>query len=180
MKAEILKVQKILQRYRQLKYPAILAVLLIAANFVIYYGYLLPNQQRIIDQEQAWRNSRDQFGRTLEQQNAQDNLEEFRKLLLTKNEFAKRVVNQLSETAKRLNLNLPAVSYKPETREEEKLTKMNFSFEVSGGYTAIRRFIHAIETSSDFLIIEDLILAAQGSKDKQSVDLKVRLVTYLK
>jgi Tfp pilus assembly protein PilO len=115
----------------------------------------------------------------LQQQKSQDNLEQFQKLLLTKNEFSKRVINQLSETAKRLNLNMPAVSYKAEQSDEQQLTKMNFSFEVSGSYEAIRRFIHAIEISSDFLIIEDLILA-QISKDKSSVDLKLRLVTYLK
>ena len=114
----------------------------------------------------------------LQQQKSQENLEQFRKFLLTKNEFAKQVINQLSEMAKRLNLNLPAVSYRPEGQEEQ-LTKMSFSFEVSGNYEAIRRFIHAIETSNDFLIIEDLILAQQ-SKDKESLDLKVRLVTYLK
>jgi Tfp pilus assembly protein PilO len=178
MNVEALQVPKILKRYRQVRYPAVLVCVLIVANFIIYYGYLLPNQQRLVDQEQGWRSSRDQFSRMLQQQKSQENLEQFRKFLLTKNEFAKQVINQLSEMAKRLNLNLPAVSYRPEGQEEQ-LTKMSFSFEVSGSYAAIRRFIHAIETSSDFLIIEDLILAQQ-SKDKESLDLKVRLVTYLK
>jgi Tfp pilus assembly protein PilO len=134
----------------------------------------------VIDQERAWRNSREQFSQTLQQQKAEENLEEFRKLLVTKSEFVTRVVNQLSDTAKRQGLKLPAVSYKPEVSQEGKLTKMNFSFEVSGNYEAIRRFIHAIEISSNFLIIEDLVLAQLLSKDQSSVDLKIRLMTYLK
>ncbi len=179
MKAEVVQIQKLFQRYRQLQYPAVLTLVLIGLSLLIYYGFLLPNQQRLIQQEQAWKNAREQFSRMLQQQKAQEDLEQFRKRLLTKKEFAKRVVNHLSETAKRLKLNLPAVSYKPDPVQEERLTKMDFSFTVSGSYEAIRRFIHAIETSSDFLIIEDLVLA-QRSKETGSPELQLRLATYLK
>lgn len=179
MKAEAIQIQRLFQRYRQLQYPAVLTLVLIGLNLFIYYGLLLPNQQSLVQQEQAWKNTREQFSRMLQQQKAQDDLKQFRNFLLTKNEFAKRVVNHLSETAKRLKLNLPAVSYKPDPVQEERLTKMDFSFTVSGSYEAIRRFIHAIETSSDFLIVEDLVLS-QRSKEKGSLELQLRLATYLK
>jgi Tfp pilus assembly protein PilO len=179
MKAEAIQIQKIFHRSRELQYPAVLTLVLIGLNLLIYYGLLLPHQQRLIQQEQAWKNAREQFSQMRQQQKAQDDLKQFRNLLLAKNEFARQVVNHLSETAKRLKLNLPSVSYKPDPAQDEQLTKMNFSFAVSGSYEAIRRFIHAIETSSDFLIIEDLVLSKR-SKETGSLELQLRVATYLK
>ena len=178
MNTEAIKIQTLFQRYRQLWYPAAMIPLLIGLNLFIYYGLLLPNQRGFVEQQQAWRNAREKFSRMLLYQKAQEDLEQFRKILLTKNEFAKGVINHLSEVAKRLNLDLPTVSYKPGD-EKERLTKMDFSFTVSGSYDSLRRFIYAIETSSDFLIIEDLELA-QHSKDAGSLQLQLRLATYLK
>jgi Tfp pilus assembly protein PilO len=180
MNTEAIKIQTLFQRYRQLWYPASITVLLIGLNLFIYYGLLLPGERSFIAQEQAWKNAREQFSRMLQYQKAQEDLEQFRKLLLTKNEFAKRVVNHLSDTAKRLNLSLPDVSYKPDETQEGRLTKMNFSFTISGSYEALRRFIYAIETSSDFLIIEDLDLVLQAKKGTRLLELQLKLATYLK
>jgi len=178
MNTEAIKLQTLFQRYRQLWYPAAMVALLVVLNLFIYYGLLLPNQSSFIEQQQAWKKAREQFSRMLQYQKAQEDLAQFRKLLLPKNEFAKGVISHLSDMAKRLNLNLPTVSYKPGD-EKEGMTKMEISFSVSGSYESLRRFVYAIESSSDFLIIEDLALA-QHAKGAGALQLDIRLVTYLK
>ena len=178
VKAEALRLQGLFQRHRRLKYPAVLTAVLIGLNLFLYYGLVFPNQEKRMVAEQAWRQAREEFSLMQRHQKAQEDLSRFRKLLLTKNEFTKQV-NHLSDTAKRLDLNLPSVSYKPDSLQQEQLTKVNFSFKVIGRYEAIRRFIHAIETSSDFLIIEDLVLD-QRAKGAGPLELQLKLATYLR
>ena len=47
MKAEAIQIQKLFHgRYLQLQYPAVLTLVLIGLNLLIYYGLLLPDQGR--------------------------------------------------------------------------------------------------------------------------------------
>lgn len=57
------------------------------------------------------------------------------------------------------------------------LSKLVHSVALSGDYRDIRRFIHALETASDFLVLENVELA-QLEGGTRGLDMRVRIATY--
>lgn len=63
-------------------------------------------------------------------------------------------------------------------REEESvLARLQVSMLLSGAYRDIRRFIHALETAPEFLIIEEIVLS-QGDETEAGEVLSLVLSTY--
>ena len=63
-------------------------------------------------------------------------------------------------------------------REEESvLARLQVSMLLSGAYRDIRRFIHALETAPEFLIIEEIVLS-QGDETETGEVLSLVLSTY--
>ena len=63
-------------------------------------------------------------------------------------------------------------------REEESvLARLQVSMLLSGAYRDIRRFIHALETAPEFLIIEEIVLS-QGDETETGEVLSLALSTY--
>ena len=65
----------------------------------------------------------------------------------------------------------------PEREEDSSLARLQVSMLLSGGYRDIRRFIHAIETAPEFLIIEQIVLS-QGDEEEAGEILELGLSTY--
>lgn len=65
----------------------------------------------------------------------------------------------------------------PEREEDSPLARLQVSMLLSGGYRDIRRFIHAIETAPEFLIIEQIVLS-QGNEGEAGEILELGLSTY--
>ena len=65
----------------------------------------------------------------------------------------------------------------PEREEDSLLARLQVSMLLSGGYRDIRRFIHAIETAPEFLIIEQIVLS-QGDEGEAGEILELGLSTY--
>ena len=61
--------------------------------------------------------------------------------------------------------------------EGSALARLQVSMRLSGAYGDIRRFIHALETASEFLIIEEIVLS-QGDETEGREVLNLRLSTY--
>lgn len=61
--------------------------------------------------------------------------------------------------------------------EDSRLARLRVSMLLSGAYRDIRRFIHALETASEFLIIEAIVLS-QGDEAEAGEVLSLDLSTY--
>ena len=86
------------------------------------------------------------------------------------------LINELAQTARRLNLSMDAISSDIPTQAAGGLTMLTFTFPAAGSYSEVKRFIYEIETSSRLVGIQDLKLAAE----KGRVKLQMKLVTYIR
>ena len=58
-----------------------------------------------------------------------------------------------------------------------RLTKLTITVALSGEYGDIRSFIHELETSPDFLVLENVGLS-QADEDSSAIDVTVQIATY--
>ena len=65
----------------------------------------------------------------------------------------------------------------PDRDEDSVLARLQVSMLLSGAYRDIRRFIHAIETAPEFLIVEEIVLS-QGDGTEAGEVLSLGLSTY--
>jgi Tfp pilus assembly protein PilO len=65
----------------------------------------------------------------------------------------------------------------PERDEDSRLARLQVSMVLSGAYRDIRRFIHALETAPEFVIIEEIVLS-QGNETEIGEVLSLGLSTY--
>ncbi len=86
------------------------------------------------------------------------------------------VVKELVQDARRLRLEVGAVSYDIPRRGREGLTLLSFTFPGGGAYGDIKRFLYDVETSGRMLAIEKVEL----SKEQKKVRFDLKLATYLR
>jgi Tfp pilus assembly protein PilO len=67
----------------------------------------------------------------------------------------------------------------PEAIRDSALARLRVSAELSGRYDDIRKFIYALETSSDFVVVESVVLA-EGDELSSPLDLTLNVSTYYK
>ena len=68
-------------------------------------------------------------------------------------------------------------SYDRDTGHRGRLHKLKISMALSGEYRDIRAFVHALETSPEFLVIEDVSLS-EGARPGAPLSVAVQLATY--
>ena len=65
----------------------------------------------------------------------------------------------------------------PDREEDSFLARLQVSMLLRGAYRDIRRFIHALETAPEFVIIEEIVLS-QGDDTEAAEVLSLNLATY--
>jgi Tfp pilus assembly protein PilO len=91
---------------------------------------------------------------------------------------ARRVTNlRLAQLAQAANLRHERRSVKPERDKDSHLTRVRMTMVLAGTYRDIRRFIHDLETSPEFVVIEDVALA-QGEEKSAPLVLTLQVSTY--
>ena len=90
---------------------------------------------------------------------------------------ARRILFKLPEMAASANLALASGSSSPSQMRESPLGKITSDTRLSGQYRDIRKFIYDIETSPDFLILENVILS-QGQDESGPLVMNLRVATY--
>jgi hypothetical protein len=79
---------------------------------------------------------------------------------------------RLAEMASESNLRPERRSFSQESESRSSLDRLDLTIAVEGDYQNIRRFIYALETAPEFVVIRDVILA---QKDEPSAPLAVTL-----
>jgi Tfp pilus assembly protein PilO len=91
----------------------------------------------------------------------------------------RRMINVQLEVARlvrEFGIALDRVSYENEALDNGALERFGIVVPLNGGYTSLRKFIQAVESSDNFLVIERVALGAGKSADV--VELNITLATY--
>jgi Tfp pilus assembly protein PilO len=147
---------------------------------------------RLTEAEAAYNAAKDARGKMLQNReiqirakSAQQELHGVWKALPTQTDFTHLALD-LSELGRTEGVLIPGMNYtlKP-VKEQSFATEATISFQATGSYAAIYRFIHKLEHQSTYLVIEKLdVRRLARSNDNKSVSnfvsLNVTLTTYLK
>lgn len=178
--------RRVLRERRVVVVPLLAAL---AVNVVVYAGVVYPLSQRVANIEQRDRNAEDnlqaaqrdhaQAAGTLEgRDRAATELAAFYSTVLPADlSGARRLTHlRLARLARESNLKFIRASFEPVTERSRTLTRLQIEMVLSGSYADMRDFIHELEVSSDFVVIDNLELG-EGA-DGGLLGVTVHLSTY--
>ncbi|MGH9382384.1 MAG: type 4a pilus biogenesis protein PilO [Thermoanaerobaculia bacterium] len=82
------------------------------------------------------------------------------------------VLRHVKDLAGRAGIQPDSVRYTTEPTPDEDLERVSWSYSVVGNYGQVRRFLHLLETTDVFFILEDVRLA---EVEEQSAQLRIQL-----
>ncbi len=85
---------------------------------------------------------------------------------------------QLAEMAQRANLTFSRRTFAPGQDRDSTLARLDMTMSIGGAYRDMRRFIHAVETAPDFIVINQVALAQQERGG--TLTLGLQLATYFR
>jgi len=176
-------------RERRLVVVPLLAAL--ALNVILYAAVVYPLSQRVANIEQrdntaeenlgAARRDHAQAAGTLEgRDRAATELAAFYTNVLPSDlSGARRLTHlRLAQLARESNLTFIRASYESVAERSRTLTRLQIEMALSGRYADMRDFIHSLEMSNDFVVIDNLELG-EGA-DGGPLNVTVHLSTYYK
>jgi Tfp pilus assembly protein PilO len=85
---------------------------------------------------------------------------------------------RLAQLARQSNLFYGHVSTKEEQQKRDTtLTRMTIEMKLAGSYADMRTFIHEVESSPDFVVVDDLALN-EGTEEQGTLEVTLRMSTY--
>ena len=168
-------------------------VLCLSVTAAVYLLCTEAAATRLTEAEAAYQAAKDAREKMLQNRQvqvrakaAQQELESVWKTLPTEKDFAHLALD-LSELGRAEGVLIPGMNYtlKP-VKEQSFATEATISFQATGSYASIYRFIHKLEHQSTYLVIDklDVRRLAQSNNNNKSVtnlvSLNVTLTTYLK
>ena len=168
----------IFRRYRGLKFAGFVFLMVFLSNLVLFLGFVFPSEMKRNEVMSRWGQSRDHLNRLHLLKNAESQLNTWKGLLRSKEDFSD-LISKISKQAKQNRIDIPSISYQQEELELKGLSKISFSFSIINRYDRIRKFIHDIETSEDFLVIEELVIEKLAKEEGREVEAQMKLSTYL-
>ena len=179
--------RRILDEYRRVIMPLAAALIL---NVAAYVFLVYPLSQRVANvaqrnqnAEQALTAARADYGQATGtvtgKTRAAEELNTFYTSVLPSDfSAARRLIHlRLAQLARQANLQMTHVNYDPDERRKGSLARLNITMDLSGTYPAMRSFIHQLETSPEFVVIDNIELSEESEGDSQ-LKVKVDLSTY--
>ena len=175
-----------LQRFVPL---GLVTVIVVGCAAFLYIGIREPALSRLEQAEmdfQTAKQNQEQLQRTRVLQEkartAQQQVEDLWNGLPTQNEFASFAM-AIAEMGKLERVAIPGMAYHVEKAEGTVPVKATLTFKVTGNYGAIYRFIHRLEMTEPYLVIERLDAARLDKSDRASSTLlvfNVKVATFLR
>ena len=182
-------VSRILAEKRGLIYPLIGAVL---ANAALFVAVVYPLSLKVANGErdaQAAASARkvaqaeyDAAQATVSgKKSADDELKKFYEAVLPPDMSAARRIlyGKIDKLATTANVKPAQQSIEESQERKSQLGKLTATVVLTGEYRNIRRFIHDLETSPEFLLIENVALS-QGSERDRGLTVIVKVATYFR
>ena len=160
------------------------ALALLLANVLVLIFLVLPaRQERQRQEDQLLDLQRRVRALQREMQTSEATLTAFRQTEEFAHGFPARaeaveLKGQLTRLARRLDIEIPAVSYHPEELKDVGLVKMTMSMNVQGAYAKIRRYLYELEGMRRHLVIERVSFS--DPRGNAELSLQVQLAMYLR
>jgi hypothetical protein len=89
----------------------------------------------------------------------------------------RQTYGQLATLAREHNLVIARRTYRVDENYKGRLERLSIAMELTGQYADMRDFIYDLETSPEFVTIEDVALG-EGAQQNEALSLSLRLSTY--
>jgi hypothetical protein len=178
--------RRILSEKRRFIYPLAAALIL---NGVLLAAVVLPLSKRVAGGEQAAsraaaalaaakRDYNAARGTVTGKDSADAELKKFYSAVLPVDQSqARRVTFKLVDMARKANLTSGPARTKQSHTRDSALGKLTIEQTLTGQYRNLRQFIYDLETSPEFLILEDVSLS-QSKEGSDTLVMNMRVATY--
>ena len=182
-------VQRVLAEHRRVVYALAAGIVI---NILVFAFLVYPLQSDVANVEQRTRAAESalaaaqaEFGRANGALTGKDRalkeLDTFYSSVLAKDLTGARRLTfaRLAQLAAKSSLDFERRRYEPVVERGSNLTRLKVSMELMGSYADVRDFIHEIESSPEFVVIDEINLA-EGSQGDSMLRLTLQLSTYFR
>ena len=179
--------RRVFAEKRHLIYPLLVAIVLNAGVFV---AVVYPLSLKVANGERAAQAARTQLaaarkeyesarGTASGKVSADAELEKFYTAVLPPDQSAARRITflKLEQLAKTAHVTLVNRQFDPKPERDSSLGKLSITAALTGQYRDVRRFIYDLETSPEFLILENVALQ-QGADSDRGLSMNIKVATY--
>jgi Tfp pilus assembly protein PilO len=173
---------------RHLIFPLALAA---AANVLLFALLVFPLSRQVTNAEQEALQQREVLRRARQdaasakatvqgKQQADISLRRFYAEVLPANASAARGITyrRLAQLARDSNLRLQRGTNEAQREKGSSLEKLTTTYMLSGDYRDVRRFIYALETAPEFMVLENIALTAPSDERERSLTVRLDVATY--
>ena len=180
-------IQRVIAEHRRVVYALIAGVVI---NVLVFAFFVYPLQRDVANVEQRTRAAEEALaaaqadyaranGTLTGKDRALKELDTFYSSVLARDLTGARRLTfaRLAQLAAKSRLDFERRKYEPLVERGSNLTRLKVTMDLSGSYADIRDFIHEIESSPEFVVIDDVGLT-DSVQNGDSVRLTLQLSTY--
>ena len=182
-------IQRVIAEHRRVVYALIAGVVI---NLLVFAFFVYPLQSDVANVEQRTRAAEEALaaaqadyaranGTLTGKDRALKELDTFYSSVLAQDLPGARRLTfaRLAQLAAKSRLDFERRKYEPVVERGSNLTRLKVTMDLAGSYADIRDFIHDIEASPEFVVIDDVGLM-ESVQDGDSVRLTLQLSTYFR
>lgn len=174
---------------RALRPLGLLTLLALMLAFGTYVYLLVPAEEHLVTLRASYEKARQRQITLWRERKTQEEGRQIQRdlgaiweRLPSQRDFAGMAI-AISELARKVRVSVPGMTYNHEKAQQGLPTKASLSFQATGKYRDIYRFIHRLETTEPYLVIEQLNASRaqdSGQGVTHHVRFNMRVVTFLK
>ena len=182
---------RVLTEKRRIVVPLVIAVL---ANVLLYAVVVFPLGRQVASAETEANAERDLLNRARQdhraakatvtgKQQADAALQKFYKDVLPVSDSAARrlTYTRLSQLAEQANVRLEQGANILTQEKDSTLMKSTTSYTLAGDYRDVRRFIYSLETTPEFVVLENVALTSPGEQAAgRGLAMRLEIATYFR
>lgn len=184
--------QRVIAEKRAIVFPIVLAIV---ANILLYAVVVFPLSRQVASAEAESRSQRETLNRARQEfleakatvsgkQQADAALVKFYKDVLPASASIARTLTytRLAQLAQQANVRLEQGHNAVEREKGSKLAKATTTYTLTGDYRDVRRFIYSLETTPEFIVLENVALtsAGDGAPGGRSLAISLDIATYFR
>ena len=182
-------IQRVIAEHRRVVYALIAGVVI---NFLVFAFFVYPLQRDVANVEQRTRAAEEALaaaqadfaranGTLTGKDRALKELDTFYSSVLAQDLTGARRLTfaRLAQLAAKSQLDFERRKYEPVVERGSNLTRLKVTMDLAGSYADIRDFLHDIEASPEFVVIDDVGLM-ESVQNGGSVRLTLQLSTYFR
>lgn len=187
-----MNLQRIAAEKRHLILPLVLAIL---ANAVLYALVVFPLGHQVRSAETEASAARAELHRARQdyesakatvtgKQQADAALQKFYMDVLPADQALARKLTytRLAQLAEQASVHLDHGNNAVKREKDSSLSRLTTTYTLTGDYRDVRRFIYAIETAPEFIVLENIALTSAPGEDQQArgLSMKLDIATYFR